>query len=287
MSQHALTTHKLAIFDIDGTIAVKGVVPESVIMGMKRLHALGFLTTVSTGRSYRRLQDALGMEFNTVISPDALIIVEHGTKIVHRDGGIVQADYFSSTETDHFVDFVCANQDMVKFCMYALPDPTQPLELWVKDPKDMGKIQEKRGSYADIFHCSYEELKSRMNTRQITHALAKLQDFITVENLKLRFTRSKMNVNFMDGYMQFVGSFSDKAKAIGYLEKFHEVNIGDMLLAGNAINDIDMLNLNAGTRILVGNDEYTPIVLGHLHNIESITRVDSPEALGVYLQKLS
>ncbi len=29
---------------------------------------------------------------------DALIILEHGTKIVHRDGRVVQADYFGAAE---------------------------------------------------------------------------------------------------------------------------------------------------------------------------------------------
>ena len=86
--------------------------------------------------------------------------------------------------------------------------------------------------------------------------------------------------------MQIVGNLSDKSKAIEYLEKFHEVEVKDMLIAGNAINDVDMLNLKAGKRILVGNDEFTPIVLGHLKNVDEVIRVDSPEKLGEYLQKL-
>lgn len=280
-------TRKLAIFDIDGTIAVKGVVPQSVKEGITHLHSIGFLTTVSTGRSYRRLKDTLGTDFDTLISPEALIIAEHGTKIVHRDGSVVQADYFTPVEIDHFVDFIRTNADMMTFCLYALPDPDRPLELWVKDPEAMEKIQKTRGSFANIFHSSYEELKERMHAHQISHVMAKMEDFIVVDNLRIRFTRSNMNLEFMDSYMQFVGSFSDKAKAIEFLEKFHEVKVSDMLIAGNGINDTEMLNLEAGRRILVGNDQEAFAVLGHLQNKESIIRIDSPDALGAYLQGLA
>jgi hypothetical protein len=80
---------------------------------------------------------------------------------------------------------------------------------------------------------------------------------------------------------------SDKAKAIGYLETFHEVRVSDMLIAGNGINDVDMLNLDGGRRILVGTDEQAANVMGHIQNHESIIRIESPAALGEYLQTLS
>lgn len=280
-------SRKLAIFDIDGTIAVKGKIPASVIEGLKHLQTLGYLTTVSTGRPYVRLKAALAENFEMAISPDALIIAEHGTKILHRDGRVVQADYFSPAEVEHFVDFIRANEDMVTFCRYALPDPEAPIQLWVKDEKDVPEQLEKSGSYADVFHCSYDELKEHLYGHQISHFLAKLQDFIVVENLRLRFTRSKMNVDFMDTFMQFVGSFSDKGKAVLYLEKFHEIKVADMLIAGNGINDVDMLNMEAGKRVLVGTDEQAASVIGHLVRHDSVIRIESPEALGHYMKTLA
>lgn len=279
-------TRKLAIFDIDGTIAVKGKIPPSVIEGLKHLNSIGYLTTVSTGRAYRRMRDALGADFEQVISPDALIVLEHGTKIVHRDGRVVQADYFGPAEIDHFVDFVHANAAMVRFVMFATPDPEAPYELWVMEGEDMEALKKERSSYANIFTCSYEELKERMHTFQISHALAKLQSFVVVDNLKLRFTRSSLDAIFMDSYIQFVGSLSDKAKAIAYLEEFHEIKVKDMLIAGNGINDVDMLNLVAGKRILVGTDEQAVPVLGHIERHDSVIRIESPAALGDYLQGL-
>lgn len=279
--------NKLAIFDIDGTIAVQGKILPSVIMGLKHIQSLGFLTTVSTGRAYRRVRDALGEDFEDVISSEALIIVEHGTKIVHRDGRVVQADYFGAIEVDHFVDFIRANEDMIRFIVFATPEPEQPHQLWVKKGENIEAIRQERSRYADVFCCSYEELKERMHTYQISHFQAKLQDFIVVENLKLHFTRSSMDVVFMDGYMQFIGNVSDKAKAITYLEQFHETAVKNMLIAGNGINDVDMLNLEAGRRILVGTDEQAGNVIGHLKSFEEVIRVNSPEDLGAYLQTLS
>ncbi|MDE2079244.1 MAG: HAD family phosphatase [Patescibacteria group bacterium] len=277
---------KLAVFDIDGTIAVKGKIPQEVIEGLRHIQKIGYLTTVSTGRGYRRLRDALGNDFDTVVSQDALIVVEHGTKIVHRDGRIVQADYFGPAEVDHVVDFLHANAPMIVHLAFATPDPEAPNQIWVKEGEDVEAIRKKREHYAEVFQCSYEELKERMHTFQISHVLAKLQDFITVENLKLHFTRSNLDAIFMDSYIQFVGSFSDKAKAILYLEKFHEITVKNMLFAGNGINDVDMLNLEAGKRILVGTDEQAGNVLGHLKASEDIIRMDSPQELGVYLQEV-
>ena len=60
-----------------------------------------------------------------------------------------------------------------------------------------------------------------------------------------------------------------------------------MLIAGNGINDIEMLDLKAGRRILVGPDEEANVILGHLADTDGITRVESPEKLGEFLQKIS
>ena len=277
-------SHKLAIFDIDGTIAVKGKIPESVIVGLKHIQSLGYLTTVSTGRAYRRLKEALGENFNTVISPDALIIAEHGTKILGRDGHIVQADYFGAPEIEHLVDFLHVNAPMMEHLAYATPDPEAPYQIWVREGEDIETIRKKRGYYADVFQCSWEELKERMHSHEISHVLVKLQDFITVENLKLHFTRSNLDLIFMDSHMQFVGNLSDKAKTVLFLEKLHGIHVENMLIAGNGINDVDMLNLKAGKRVLVGTDEQAANVIGHLNEPKGVTRIETPEKLGEYLQ---
>ena len=182
--------HKLAVFDIDGTIAVKGEIPKSVIEGLKHIQSRGYLTTVSTGRAYRRMRDALADDFETVISPEALISLEHGTKMVHRDGRIVQADYFGNGEVEHIVDFIQANIAMVRYFWYALPDPEAPYEFWVSPDEDIEAVRkciylflrrvERAHAFASDKPCggeasglySYRELKAPVYTKQYRRTLS-------------------------------------------------------------------------------------------------------------------
>jgi HAD superfamily hydrolase (TIGR01484 family) len=279
--------NKLAIFDIDGTIAVHGTIPQSIVRGFEHIQSLGFLTTVSTGRSYVRMKEALGEHFDTIISPDSLIIIEQGSKIVDPNGAVIRADYFQPNEIEHVVAFSRSNIDMIKLLWFTSPDSTQPVQVWCKRPEDLAAETAKRGHYADVFHCSFDELHERLSEYPVSNVSAKLEDFIRVENLKLHFTRSEIDTIFQDSMMEFVRNISDKAKAIRFLETHHDIEIKDMLVAGNAINDVDMLNLQAGRRILVGDSAATEIIVGHLRDANEVTRVDSPEKLGVYLQGLS
>lgn len=278
---------KLAIFDIDGTIRSDGVVPESVAAGLKHIQELGYITTVSTGRGYIRAKEALGDIFDKVITPEALMILEHGTKITDRDGEILFANYFQQNEIEHIVDFTKANEEIVKLLWFNPPDVSKKVQVWVLDPKHLPEEIAKRGHYADVFTCSYDELKERLLVQPLSNATAKLKEYIKVNNLKLHFTKSEINTLFQDGNMEFVRNIANKAEAIHYLEKNFNLQREDILIAGNAINDVEMLNLEAGKRILVGNSETLKTVLGYLTNQEKTVTVANPEELGLYLQKLT
>ncbi|MES2007193.1 MAG: HAD family hydrolase [Patescibacteria group bacterium] len=277
---------KLAIFDIDGTIAVKGVLPESVVEGLRHIQELGFTTTVSTGRGYFRAKEALGKHFDTVIEPDSLMIVEHGTKIVDAKGNVVKADYFKENELDHIVDFTRANSHITRLLWFSSPDPKKKIQVWCQDEAEIAEETKKRGYYADVFHSTYEELRKRLSLEPVSNVSVKLKDYVVVENLKLRFTRSDIDTIFQDKMMEFVGNLADKAKAVEYLAQHYRASVGDTLVAGNAINDVDMLNLAAGKRILVGENENLGGIFQHLTNPEQVIQVSSPEELGHYLQKL-
>ncbi|MDB5195583.1 MAG: haloacid dehalogenase-like hydrolase, partial [Parcubacteria group bacterium] len=134
---------KLAIFDIDGTIAVKGVMPESMAAGFQHIQEQGFLTTVSTGRSYVRARHALAEHFETIISPGSFIIVEAGAKIVDRDGTVVKADYFGPNELDHVIDFSRVNADMIRLIWFTPPDISVPIPVWCKYAEDIEPERQK------------------------------------------------------------------------------------------------------------------------------------------------
>ncbi|MEO6536846.1 MAG: HAD hydrolase family protein, partial [Candidatus Paceibacterota bacterium] len=208
-----MTGKKLAIFDIDGTIAEKGVISEEVRDGLLHLQELGFLTTVSTGRGYIRAKEALGSNFDDLISDDSFMIVEHGTKVVDKKGSVIRADYFKEEELDHVIDFCRSNQDMIRVVWFMSPDPAQPVQVWCKHPEDLVAETEKRGHYAELFHCTFDELRERLSAFPTSSISVKLEPFISVENLKLHFTRSEIDVVFQDGMMEFLRNIADKSKA--------------------------------------------------------------------------
>src|SRR3989344_2194463 len=142
---------KLAIFDVDGTIAKHGIFPNSIISGLKHLQENGYTTTISTGRGYIRAKEALGKNFDSIVSSNAVIIIEHGTKIVDKTGKVVFAKYLSEEEIGHVIDFSRVNIDMIKLIWFNPPEPTERVQVWCYNPAHLKKETEKRGHYADIF----------------------------------------------------------------------------------------------------------------------------------------
>ena len=278
---------KLAIFDIDGTIAVKGAVSQSVLDGLVHMRELGYLTTVSTGRGYARAKLLLGKDFDAVVSPASLMIVEHGTKIVDRSGVVMKADYLTADEIDQVVDFIEANIGIVRLAIFNSPDPAKRIQVWCASEDDVVEETKTRGAFSDVFHSSFEDLRKKLKEEERSNVSAKLKSYIVVENLKLHFTHGELDVIFQDGMMEFIRNISDKATAIAYLENYHETDVANILLAGNAINDVDMLNLSAHTRILVGEGEQSDKVLGFIACPNEIVRVKSPQDLGDFLQKFT
>lgn len=281
-----LNTLKLAIFDIDGTIASHGIVPESVIKGLKHLHQIGYATTVCTGRGYIRAKEALSESFDIVVSEGALMILEHGTKISDRNGKILFANFLQQNEIEHVIDFTKANEEIIKLLWFNPPDVSNKVQVWVLDPKHLPKETAKRGHYADVFTCSYDELKEKLMFQPLSNVTAKLKEYIKVNNLKLHFTRSEINILFQDGNMEFVRNIANKAEAINYIENNFNYLRSNILVAGNAVNDVEMLNLEVGKRVLVGNEETLSTVLGYLTNPQNTSRVNDSDELGLYLQGL-
>ena len=281
-----VNTPRLAIFDVDGTIATREVVPPNVLAGMKHLHARGCLTTVSTGRGYVRLKGMLGDDFDTVISPEALLILEHGTKITNRDGQVVFGEFFTANEIDHVVDFARANIGLFKLIWFNPEDVRQKAQVWCQDERDLEDEIKKRGHYANVFTSPLGALKELLLQQHLTNITLKLQDYVKVENLKLAFTRTETNVIFQDGNMEFIKNNMNKGLAVRYVARELKVQPADILTAGNAINDIEMLDAGSGTTVLVGNSETRETILSYLSNPHEVITVDSPADLGQLLATL-
>lgn len=277
---------KLAVFDVDGTIAVHGKVPERVLQGMRHLHEKGWLTTVSTGRGYVRLKETLGAAFDFVVSPEALLVIEHGTKIIDNSGKMVFGADFNEQEVRHIVDFARANIGLIKLVWFNPSDASAKVPVWCADERDVQTETEKRGHYAHVFSSSLSELQTLLLQHRPTNVTLKLKDYVKVENLKLAFTRTETNVIFQDGNMEFVKNNANKALAIQYIVDRLGVSSADLLVAGNAINDVEMLDVDCSHTLLVGPEEVRQTIRSYLSKTEGIIELETPAELGNYLMDL-
>jgi len=226
----------------------------------------------------------LGDVFKDIISPEALLILEHGTKIVSPDGEIVFGEFFNARELDHVVDFTRANIDLYKLVWYNPPDVSQKVQIWCINEEDVQEETKKRGHYANVFYCSIGEFEDILLGQQLTNVTLKLKDYVKVENLKLTFTRTDTNVIFQDGNMEFVKSNINKGLAVEYVAKQLNIDSENILIAGNAINDIEMLDIDSGLTLLVSTEPVRSDILAYLSNPEKVVNVDSPHELGEYLK---
>jgi len=281
-----MNSPKLAIFDVDGTIADHGLISPNIVKAMHHLHKLGCKTTVSTGRGYVRLKEMLGATFNDIISPDALIILEHGTKIVDHNGNAIFGEYFNDREIDHVIDFTRSNIGLFKLAWFNPIDVSKKVEVWCSDARDVQEETAKRGHYAHVFTSSIGELEDLLLTQKLTNVTLKLKDYVRVENLKLAFTRTDTNVIFQDGNMEFVKNNINKGLSVLKVAKHLKVRTEDLLIAGNAINDVEMLDINAGTVVLVSQGDDRNTILAYLSSPEKVIKVDSPNDLSSYLLSL-
>jgi len=277
---------KLAIFDVDGTIADRGNIPPEIVSGIKHLHSLGCITTVSTGRGFIRLKETLGEDFDTIISPEALLILEHGTKIVDRSGETVFGEFFSKSEIEHIIDFARANIELFKLVWYNPLDVSRKVEVCCLDEKDIDAEIKKRSHYARVFVSSLGELKELMLKEKLTNVTLKLKDYVKVENLKLAFTRTDTNVIFQDGNMEFIKNNINKGLSVRNVARQLHIEPEQMLIAGNAINDVEMLDAGSGLTILVGDKTTRDVILSYLSNPSQVVAVQTPAALGEFLAKL-
>lgn len=280
---------QLAVFDIDGTITQphSTSISDTVLHGFKHLKDKGVITTICTGRPYIRMKEALGENFESIIDDEALISVEHGAKIVDKWGKVIAESEFSNNDIDKLIEFTGLNIDMVQFLAFNPADLSHKTQIWCPEPDDVQKTHEERQWYADVFSGSLIEVRDMLYGQPVSNVTLKLKSYIHVENLKLEFTGGSIKAVFQDGALEYMRSVVSKARAIRYMCKHFGIYEKHVLVAGNAINDVDMLNMEAGYRILVGPDsKERDTILGYLYGQEYMTFVNTPNDLGRYLTTL-
>lgn len=280
---------QMAVFDIDGTIALGygGQISEEVLRGFEHLRKNGTITTISTGRSFVRMKEALGENFENIIDDKALISVEHGAKIVDKWGKVIVESEFNDKDIDKLIEFTGLNIDMVQLLAFYPPDLSRKAQIWCPEPGDVEKTIEQRGYYADVYSGSLIDVKEHLKKQPISSVTIKLKSFIHVQNLKIEFTGGSIKAIFQDGALEYMKSKVSKARAISYMCRYFGIYEHNILVAGNAMNDVDMLNMETKYRILVGPDgKERETILGYVYAPELLTYVDTPDDLGRFLQSL-
>lgn len=279
----------MAVFDIDGTITDvhSTTIPQEVLDGFAHLRERGVITTICTGRPYVRMKETLGDYFDMIIDDKALISVEHGAKIVDKWGKVIVESELSDKDVNKLVEFTGLNIDMVDFMAFNPADLNRKTQIWCPEPTDVEKVREERGWYADVYGGSLIDVREHLYKETISNVTLKLKSFIRVENLKIEFTGGSIKAVFQDGALEYMKSRVNKARAISYMCKYFGIYERNILVAGNAINDVDMLNMEAGHRVLVGPEGSTrDTVMGYLYGHEYLKYMNSPQDLGRYLQSL-
>jgi HAD superfamily hydrolase (TIGR01484 family) len=280
---------QMAVFDIDGTIAMGhgGEISEEVVRGFEHLRKHGTITTISTGRSYVRMKEALGEHFENIIDDKALISVEHGAKIVDKWGKVIVESEFNEKDIDKLIEFTGLNIDMVQLLAFYPADLNRKAQIWCPEPSDVETTREQRGYYADVYSGSLIDVKEHLKKQPISSVTIKLKSFIHVENLKIEFTGGSIKAVFQDGALEYMKSKVSKARAISYMCKYFGIYEHNILVAGNAMNDVDMLNMETKYRVLVGPDsKERDTILGYVYAPKLLTYMDTPEDLGRFLQTL-
>lgn len=280
---------QMAIFDIDGTITAphSSTIPDEVIRGFEHLREHGVITTISTGRPYVRMKETLGEHFDKIIGDKALISVEHGSKIVDKWGKVIVESEFTPADIAKLTEFTGLNIDMVQFLGFSPGDLTRKTQIWCPEPSDVEATREQRGHYADVYTASLIDVKEQLSSQPVSSVSLKLKSFIHVENLKLEFTGGAIKAVFQDGALDYMKSKVSKARAISYMCKYFGIYERNILVAGNAMNDVDMLNMETKYRILVGPEgKERDTILGYVYAPDRLTYVETPDDLGRFLKTL-
>jgi len=281
-----MMSRKLAVFDIDGTIAQKGVVDPAALKGIKHLQTIGYSTTLSTGRSYNSMKYAMGKLFDEIVSDDALIILEQGTRICDKKGNTFFAEYLGPEEIGHIIDFMRTNNGLVHFAWFNPDESERPQLLWSDEPAKSEAEMERRKDFAEATSGPLAEFKELLLGEKLTQIECRLPSHIFVQNLRIGLHNVPLNIILQDKNMTFIKNNTNKGLSVLYLMKHMGIDYEDVLVAGNAVNDLEMLDLGVGKRILVGPKDERDTVLGYMSETAEVVQLPSPAHLGLYLQKL-
>ena len=87
--------------------------------------------------------------------------------------------------------------------------------------------------------------------------------------------------------MELIRNNANKRLVVNYLLNKYQLSVDDLMVAGNAVNDVEMLDIGAAHRIVVGFPESREAVVARLSGRDQLTLIESPRDFGLWMQKYS
>lgn len=252
--------------DIDGVMAVDGVLNPTVVAELVRLQGEGALCTVATGRGYYRYLRCIEGKF----TPNFPIIVENGGRICTPQGQTLYTHPVSAATCQEVKQFM--TPQYVRGMGFIQLDDNLFVNLEYP-PK-----QENPGAFLPKEHVAaeYEYLSEFLNHLHRTRCC--VIAFLPSPGMHVPFPSSVNWTRNDHNYMVMEQGIS-KAFALRQLCELHRIPFDRVLIAGNDYNDIELFSLPAHWRIAVGES------CEELQTLATQT-VATPNAFGNLLRQL-
>lgn len=263
---------EIGIFDMDGTIRSKGIIPSQIEQGFEALHQNGILTTCITGRGYSRLVEILGPQGLTILSPNVPIGIENAGRIVDQLGQ-KNLKYYPLTIEEIASTIETLSAETVEFAAYFRQNSQEKAVLWTPHSAQLDTLAASMGHFAEINNCSLEKFARRMK-----------QDRPCMLNVKTRtadfrdeFPRG-INLVYNEGVININTQGINKGTGVQDISDILNIQLKSVLIVGNDENDLPMYRMPVGKKIFVGS-----LYEDQIAKVSDVIRVEDPVALGNYL----
>jgi len=264
---------RLGVFDLNGTIhpGEKGV-SAKIRAGFGKLSERNIATTIATGKGLSRAQSLLGQEWSLFVSPNKPVSMENGGRLSSQNGSNLRYYRLERETITSALDVVNTHLAEVSFIAYYPQNPDQNPFLWT--PQRSSGI-------------AYMDFRRRHGVPEMVSSqpITELVQIITEDSpcrLIVNFNEPEMAEVFYGASTAVNGNDVNileqgvnKARGVMDIAEITETPLNEIFVAGNDQNDIPMLLLPVGRRLLVGS--------AITETIPDIVRLSSPEDLGDYL----
>lgn len=262
---------RLGVFDIDGTISTDEIIPSEVLKGFEEMWHSGVTTTVMTGKRYVRVRESLGANFGRIISPNAPVAVENAGRITDHDG-TNNLYFFPLAKEEIITALLALREQEVRLVMYSPEDTRRKPLLWVPPQEKVDEMASRFGHYAEIIVGTKTDLEKRMQQDKPCMITFNPYDISFINEL----LSQKLNAFANEGLIAINAEKAGKGSGVNALGEHFGYNPEEIMVAGNGLNDLPMLNLAGINRIVVGSD-----ITGFVTT--PYTQVDNPRELGTWL----